>query len=45
MKLFNQTNKILGKDWLQYHPYKNVTSIDNYYIALCNKCFKNNSTI
>ena len=40
MKLTNQTNKILGKDWLHYHPYSDITLVDNYYIALCNNVLK-----
>ena len=40
MKLSNQTNKILGKDWLKYHPYSNITPNDSYYIALCNNVLK-----
>jgi len=36
MKFSNQSNKILGKDWLNYHPYNNITFVDNYYISLCN---------
>lgn len=40
MKSSFQTNKILGKDWLRYHPYSNPTFIDNYYITLCNKVLK-----
>ena len=37
MKISNQTNRIIGKDWLNYHPYRNMTFTDNYYITLCNK--------
>ena len=33
-----QTNKIVGKDWLKYHP--NTSPTDNYYIVLCNKVLK-----
>jgi len=40
MKFSNQTNKILGKDWLHYHPYSNITLVDNYYITLCNNVLK-----
>ena len=40
MKFSNQTNRILGKDWLHYHPYSNVTLVDNYYITLCNNVLK-----
>ena len=40
MKLLNQTNKILGKDWLQYHPYDNITFADNYYTTMCNSVLK-----
>jgi len=40
MKLSIQTNKILGKDWLHYHPYSKTTSVDNFYIALCNNVLK-----
>ena len=40
MKYSVQTNRIFGKDWLQYHPYDDVTSIDNYYIGLCNHVLK-----
>ena len=40
MKYSVQTNKIFGKDWLQYHPYDNTTSIDNYYLWLCNDVLK-----
>ena len=36
MKSPIQSNKILGKDWLHYHPYSNITFVDNYYISLCN---------
>ena len=40
MKLQNQTNKILGKDWLHYHPYDKTTLVDNYYITLCDSVLK-----
>ena len=40
MKFSNQTNKIIGKDWLHYHPYSNTTFVDNYYILLCNNVLK-----
>ena len=40
MKLSNQINKIVGKNWLNYHPYENPTSIDSYYVALCNNVLK-----
>ena len=40
MKYSGQTNKISGKDWLQYHPYDNTTYIDNYYVSLCNDVLK-----
>jgi len=40
MKFSNPTNKILGKDWLQYHPYNNITFVDNYYVTLCNNVLK-----
>ncbi|MCL1936916.1 MAG: DUF3843 family protein [Candidatus Azobacteroides sp.] len=40
MKSFNQTNRVVGKDWLQYHPYNNFTLVDNYYMKLCNTVLK-----
>ena len=40
MKFSNQTNRILGNEWLRYHPYNKVTETDNYYITLCNKVLK-----
>ena len=40
MKYSNNTNRIFGKDWLQYHPFSENTFIDNYYIELCNKVLK-----
>ena len=40
MKIQNQTNRILGKDWVAYHPYSDTTFVDNYYISLCNKVLK-----
>ena len=35
-----QINRIVGKDWLLYHPYTVTTQVDNYYISLCNSVLK-----
>jgi len=40
MKISKESSRILGKDWWQYHPYSNVTDVDNYCITLCNKVLK-----
>ncbi len=40
MKLIQETNRIVAKEWMKYHPYSDVTALDNYYIALCNKVLK-----
>jgi len=37
MEFKSQTNTIVKKDWLGYHPYDDTTYVDNYYMTLCNK--------
>lgn len=40
MKYLIQTNRISGKEWLQYHPHNDITPTDRYYITLCNNVLK-----
>ena len=40
MKKSSQTNKIIGIDWLSYHPYESPSLIDNYYLVMCDKVYK-----
>lgn len=33
-------NKIYANDWLEWHPYKQATAVDQYYISLANRIYR-----